>query len=66
MNVQSIIRNYVIKTLCAISALLLFASCVQEGNVIYVNEDEEEDTRPLVVFVCGEDKMGDLTYYDVL
>ena len=66
MNVQSIIWNYVIKTLCAISALLLFASCVQEGNVIYVNEDEEEDTRPLVVFVCGEDKMGDLTYYDVL
>src|SRR5574344_51853 len=53
-------------SICIICVATLFASCVKDGDVVYIEEDNEADVRPIVYFICGDDKMGDLTYFDAI
>lgn len=50
---------------CILLAAVL-ASCTKDGDIIYVNDDDLDDTRATVYFLYGDDKMGDLTYYDAM
>ncbi len=49
-------------------ALLLssLCACTKSGDVIYIDDDIEEDTRPIVYFIYKEGSLGDLSYVDAL
>lgn len=43
----------------------LFA-CTKSGDVIYIDDDQEVDNRPIVYFIYKEGSLGDLGYVDAL
>ncbi len=47
-----------------LAAALLLAGCTKDGDTVYVDDSLIDDNRDAVVFVYGDDQLGDLTYYD--
>ena len=43
-----------------------FFACSKSGDTIYVDDDHQEDNRPIVYFIYKEGAMGDLSYQDEL
>lgn len=41
-------------------------ACTKSGDVIYIDDDQEEDNRPIVYFIYKEGSLGDLGYVDAL
>lgn len=46
--------------------LTAISSCSKDGVTTYINDDDVEDTRPVVYYLQGEGKMGDQTYSDAI
>lgn len=59
-------KKYILFLASFALSLMIFSSCSEEVITTYINDDEEEDTRPLVYYLQGEGKMGDQTYSDAI
>ncbi len=59
---MNLIRNL----LLFFAAAVALASCTKDGDTIYINDDETNDSRPIVYFLSKKGSMGDLGYVDAV
>ncbi len=58
--------NVIKRVSSVIVCMLLFFSCVKEGNTIYIEIDEDDEDRDMVFFVSKKGSLGDIGYVDAL
>lgn len=46
--------------------VVLLSACTKDGDTVYVVDEPEPDTRPVIYFVSREGSMGDLSYIDAI
>lgn len=57
-------KFFVFLILCICTFSLL--SCTKDGDTIYIDDDQVEDTRPIVYFIYKEGALGDMSYIDAI
>ena len=62
MHKLSRIFNWVLTATLMVS----FLACTKDGDIIYIDDDQVEDNRPIVYFIYKEGSLGDLGYVDGL
>lgn len=58
-------RKFLVLLIVCISTFSLL-SCTKSGDTIYIDDDQVEDTRPIVYFIYKEGALGDLGYIDAI
>ena len=66
---RNILRRTFFHIICWLMPLMVvlsFIACTKDGDTIYVDDDQTEDTRPIVYFIYKGGSLGDLSYVDNL
>lgn len=58
-------RKFLVLLIICISTISIL-SCTKDGDTIYIDDDQVEDTRPIVYFIYKEGALGDLGYIDAI
>ncbi len=56
--------KFFVRAVAALSLLLSLLSCKKEGNIIYIDPDEDDEMQNLVYFVTRKGALGDVGYMD--
>lgn len=56
--------KFFVRAVAVLSLLLSLLSCKKEGNIIYIDPDEDDEMQNLVYFVTRKGALGDVGYMD--